>query len=542
VQNQSDQNHDRFLANGIVKPTQKNMPKLRFNFTGSLMCGLGILLSTAATIARADVKLPAIFSDHMVLQRDVAVPVWGWAEPSEVVTVSIAGQTKIATADAAGKWSVKLDKLAAGETLTMVVSGKNKLTVNDVLVGEVWLASGQSNMQMWVKSVQDLEKEKAAAKFPQLRMFTVTRHEAVTPQTDCEGKWVLCSPETVETFSATAYFFGRELHQKLGLPVGFINASVGATPIEGWTSMEKMEGKKELAPVFNEWAAKLRVPFDPVKEQAKYEKQLASFKVSSAKRVAEGKPAGYAPAKPVPAREDKNYPGNLFNGMIAPVIPYAIRGGIWYQGENSGRAGFAQLYEYQLPLLIADWRERWGQGAFPFAWVQLANYREYTNSPSPVSHWARVRDGMLKSLAVTNTGMAVAIDIGEADNIHPKNKQEVGRRLGLWARATVYGEKIPFSGPLPAGHKINGDKIILSFTHTDGGLMAVGGELSGFVIAGADKKWHWAKARIEGEQVIVSSEEVKKPVAVRYAWADNPKCNLYNGAGLPASPFRTDAW
>ena len=249
-----------------------------------------------------------------------------------------------------------------------------------------------------------------------------------------------------------------------------------------------------------------------------------------------------APQKPVPPRGDKNYPGNLYNGMIAPVIPYAIRGGIWYQGENSGREGFAQLYEYQLPLLIADWRERWGQGEFPFAWVQLANYREYTNSPSPVSHWARVREGMLKSLAVTNTGMAVAIDVGEANDIHPKNKQEVGRRLGLWARAQVYGEKIPFSGPLPVGHKISGDEITLSFKHTDGGLVAKDGELQGFVIAGADKKWCWAKARIEGGRVIVSSPEVKSPVAVRYGWADNPNCNLCNGAGLPASPFRTDAW
>ena len=501
-----------------------------------------INMSGVATIARADVRLPAIFSDHMVLQRDAIVPVWGWAEPGEKVTVSIAGQTKAATTDASGKWSVKLDKVSTGEALTLVVTGKNTNTVNDVLVGEVWLGSGQSNMQMWMKSVRDLEQEKAAAKFPQLRMFTVKRHETVTPQQDCEGEWVLCSPETVETFSATAYFFGRELHQKLGVPVGLIAASVGATPIETWTSLEKQEERKELAPVFQQWAEKLRTPYDAVKAQEQYEKQYGAWKTNSAKRVAEGKPAGYAPQKPVPPREDKNYPANLFNGMIAPIIPYAIRGGIWYQGENSGREGFAQLYEFQLPLLIADWRERWGQGAFPFAWVQLANYRSYTNTPSPVSYWAMVRDGMLKSLAVTNTGMAVAIDIGEADNIHPKNKQEVGRRLGLWARAQVYGEKISFSGPLPAGHKISGNEIILSFKHTEGGLMAKDGELRGFVIAGANKEWHWAKARIFGKQVIVSSDEVKQPVAVRYAWADNPNCNLYNGAGLPTSPFRTDAW
>lgn len=518
------------------------MAKPRHIFVGSLICWLGVLFSFTATMVRADVRLPAVFSEHMVLQRNAAAPVWGWAEPGEAVTVSIAGQTKTATADAAGKWSVKLDKLPAGESLTLVVSGKNKITVNDVLVGEVWLGSGQSNMQMCVKSAGNLEQEKAAAKCPQIRMFTVARHPALTPQTDCEGEWVVCSPETLVGFSATAYFFGRELHQKLGVPVGLIAASVGATPIETWISMDKQEGEKEFDLVFGEWAEKLRVPYDPVKAQAQYEKQMAAWRTNSAKRVAEGKPAGYAPEKPVHPREHKNYPANLFNGMIAPIIPYAIRGGIWYQGENSGRKGFAKLYEKQLPLLIEDWRERWGQGEFPFAWVQLANYRSFTNSPSPVSHWATVREGMLKSLAVTNTGMAIAIDVGEADNIHPKNKQAVGHRLGLWALAQVYGEKIPFSGPLPAGYKISGDEIILSFKHTDGGLVAKDGDLRGFVIAGADKQWHWAMARIKGEQVVVLSPEVKSPVAVRYAWADNPKCNLYNGAGLPASPFRTDDW
>lgn len=518
------------------------MIKRRVNFASPLMWWLGILFSITAVTAQADVRLPAIFSDHMVLQRDATVPVWGWADPGEAVTVSIAGQTKTTTADAAGKWNVMLDKLSAGESLTLVVSGNNKITVNDVLVGEVWLGSGQSNMQMPMKGVRDIELEKAAANFPQIRMFTVKRNEQVKPQTDCEGKWVLCSPETVETFSATTYFFGRELRQKLNVPLGLIVAAVGATPIEAWTSMEAMEGKKELALVFKEWEEKMRVPFDPVKAQAQYEKQYAAWKTNSAKRVAEGKPAGYAPQKPVPPREDKNYPANMFNGMIAPIIPYAIRGGIWYQGENSGRAGFAPLYEFQLPLLIDDWRERWGQGDFPFAWVQLANYRQVTNSPNPVSHWARVREGMLKALAVTNTGMAVTIDIGMADNIHPINKQEVGRRLGLWARSQVYGETIPFSGPLPTGHKLSGEKIIVSFKHADGGLMVKDGELRGFVIAGADKAWHWAKARIVGETVVVSSPEVKSPVAVRYAWADNPKCNLYNGAGLPASPFRTDVW
>ena len=518
------------------------MHKQKFTFSILLLCGLAVLFSFQAITAKADVKLPSVFSDHMVLQRGTTVPVWGWAEPGEVVTISIAGQTNTAKADATGKWSVKLDKLSASEPVTLTISGKNTVTVNDVLVGEVWLASGQSNMQLPVNDVTNAWSEKAAAKFPQIRMFTVAKHPAVVPETNCEGKWIVCSPETVGSFSATAYFFGRELHQKLGTPIGLINASWGATPIEAWISMAKQEGKKEFDPVFGQWTEKLRGPYDPVKAQAQYEKQLATWKTNSAQRKAEGKPPGDAPEKPVNPREHKNYPANLFNGMIAPLIPYAIRGGIWYQGENNARDGFAKLYATQLPLLIQDWRERWGQDTFPFAWVQLPNFRQHTNDPGAVSHWAVIRESMLRSLAVTNTGMAVTIDVGDPANIHPKNKQAVGHRLALWTLAQVYGEKISFSGPLPAGHKISGDEITLSFKHTDGGLMAKGGGLRGFIIAGADKKWFWAKARIEGEQVIVSNPEVKSPTAVRYGWADNPNCNLYNGAGLPTSPFRTDAW
>ena len=505
------------------------------NFTVAL---LGGMLLTHHVFA--DVKLPALFSNHMVLQREAPVPVWGWAEPGESVTVSIAGQTKTVVTDADGKWRLKLENLSAKEPVTLTAKGKNTITVEDVLIGEVWLASGQSNMQLQVNVVTNAQAEKAAAKFPQIRMFTVERRATVMPQSDCGGKWVVCDPETVGGFSAAAYFFGRELHQKMAVPVGLINSSWGGTPIETWTSMPAQEGQKELEPVFAIWKARTSVPFDEAKAKAQYERQQAVWAINSEKAKAAGKRPAAAPKPPVHPRWDKNHPANLFNGMIAPLIPYAIRGGIWYQGENNSHGEFAKLYATQLPLLIQDWRQRWKEGEFPFAWVQLPNFKKRSEDPSSPSDWAVTREGMLHSLSVPNTGMAVTIEVGEEANIHPKDKQTVGKRLALWARAKVYGEKIPFSGPLPAGHKVNGGEVTVSFTHTDGGLVAKGGELQGFAIAGSDRRWFWARARIEGDKIVVSSPEVKVPVAVRYAWADNPDCNLYNGAGLPASPFRTD--
>jgi hypothetical protein len=413
--------------------------------------------------------------------------------------------------------------------------------IKDVLVGEVWLASGQSNMQLPVNDAMNAGKEKATADFPQIRMFTVARRPAATPQTDCEGEWMGCSPETAGRFSATAYFFARDLYQQLKMPVGVIHASWGATPIETWTSMPRMEGKPELAPIFKSWEDKLRVPYDEEKAQAEYLRALEAWTNTVAKRKAEGKEATPRPEKQGDPRLHKNYPANLFNGMIAPIIPYAIRGAIWYQGENNAGSDFPQLYSLQLPLLIQDWRERWGAGDFPFAWVQLPNFQ--TNPKVNASQgWPIVREGMLKSLSMTNTGMAITMDVGDPKNIHPKNKQAVGHRLALWARAKVYGEKIPYSGPLPAGHKTDGNRIILSFTHTEGGLVTKEGELREFEIAGQDHQWVQATAHIQGNQVIVASPEVPSPVAVRYAWSDNPSCNLYNGAGLPASPFRTEEW
>lgn len=477
----------------------------------------------------------------MVLQRQVPVPVWGWADPGETVTIQIAGQTKTATANAEGKWSLKLDKLSADAPVTLTVKGRNTIVLQDVLAGEVWLASGQSNMQLPVNDVWNSGKETTTANFPQMRMFTVTHRPATTPQSDCEGQWVVCSPATVGKFSAAAYFFARDLHQKLKSPVGVIHASWGGTPIEAWTSMERMESRSGFEPVFKAWADKLRVPYDEEKAEAQYQRALEVWTNTVAKRKAGGEKAPPLPEKQGDPRLHKNYPANLFNGMIAPVIPYAIRGAIWYQGENNANSTYPRLYARQLPLLINDWRERWSQGEFPFAWVQLPNF-EPDPKVSASQGWPIVREAMLKTLSVTNTGMAITIDVGDAKNIHPLNKQAVGKRLALWARAKVYGENIPHSGPLPAGHRIDGSRIIVSFTHTDGGLVAKDGELRGFEIAGQDQKWAPATAQIQGDLVIVSRSEIASPVAVRYAWSDNPSCNLYNGAGLPASPFRTEDW
>lgn len=494
------------------------------------------LILALAPALRADVRLPAIFSDHLVLQRDASVAVWGWADPGEEVSVSVGGQTQTAKAGKDGKWMVRLAKLKAGGPHTMTVKGRNTLTIADVLVGEVWLGSGQSNMAMTVQSSNNFEQEKAAANFPKLRMFTVDRNPQRTPQADCKGSWKLTTPEDVGPFSAAAYFFGRELHQKLGVPVGLINSSYGGTDIAAWTSEDVQMKVPELKAAFEKWA-KDDAAYVPEKAKANYEKQLAAWKEAAKKARAAQKEVPRAPRPPVQPRLSQNHPANLYNGMIAPILPYGIRGAIWYQGEHNSRdTTTSRLYAKQLPLLIKDWRTRWGC-EFPFAWVQLPNFIR------PGEGWPLVRESMLKSLSVPKTGMAITMDIGDPKDIHPKNKQDVGKRLALWALGAVYGEKVPAtSGPLPAGHKVRGREIVLSFKHTNGGLCAKGGALKGFVIAGEDKQWKPAAARIEGDKVVVSSAEVPTPVATRYAWLDNPDCNLFNGAGLPASPFRTDRW
>ena len=465
------------------------------------IAGAALALFTLIPAATADVTLPAIFSDHMVLQRQRPVPVWGTASPGETVQVSIAGQNQTVRADKNGRWTVKLAAMKAGGPHDLVVKASTTQTVKDVLVGEVWLASGQSNMAMQGSRCRDAEKEQPEAKFPAIRMFTVARNARLEPQDDCKGTWAVCSPQTVGRFSGTAYFFGRRLHRALDVPIGLVNSSWGGTAIEAWTSLDVQQKDARLAPLLAPWKTNKKT--------------------------------------------NKNRPALLYNGMIQPLVPYAIRGAIWYQGERNARSvASSLLYRHQLPLLVKDWRQRWGQGDFPFLWVQLPNFKARTSDPNLVSTWALTRESMLLSLTLPVSGMAVTIDVGEARDIHPKNKQDVGDRLARAGLAIAYQKDVVAMGPLMRSVTIEDSRVRVQYDHVGEGLVARGDDASvrGFALAGPDRKFHVAQARVEGESVVVWSKTVPDPIAVRYAFSDNPDCNLYNKAGIPASPFRSDRW
>jgi sialate O-acetylesterase len=419
----------------------------------------------------------------------------------------------------------------------LVVGGKDgrKTEVQDVLVGEVWLGSGQSNMAMTVAGCLRFEAEKAEADFPRIRHYRESSGPAEQPQAEGKGSWQVCTPETVGSFSAVLYFFGRQIHREVGVPVGIINTSVGGTPIESWVAGEVQSSDPETKANYD---ARLEVyrKFDPAEAPALHQKQLAIWKAASEKARASGTPFVVPPPKdPLAMHKLKGGPAGLFNGKVQNLAPYTLRGMLWYQGE--GNAGKPELYHKQLTQLVTSWRALWKE-ELPFAWVQLPNYT------SPGEGWPRVREAMLQTLALPKTGMAVTIDLGDAKDIHPKNKQDVGKRLSLWALRTVYGKQVPsISGPLPAGSSVKGSAVTVAFTHADGGLKSLaGGPLTGFQIAGSDQQWHAADARIDGQTVVVTSPDVTQPVAVRYAWKDWPDYSLANGVGLPASPFRTDDW
>ncbi|NUQ62340.1 MAG: sialate O-acetylesterase [Pirellulales bacterium] len=514
---------------------------MRMRRVGALS-SLAMLLVLLVSAAFADVTVPSFFSEHMVLQRGIETPVWGWADPEEKVTVTVPGQTKSIAAGADGKWSVRLAALEAGGPLQLVIQGKNRIEINDVVVGEVWLCSGQSNMAMTVSSSKDFPQEQAAANLPKIRMFTVARETAETPQDRCQGDWKVCSPETVGGFSATAYFFGRELHQQLDVPMGLINSSWGGTPVQAWTSLCAQEAEPKLASMLESWKQQIAA-WDPAAAQARYEKQLAAWQKQVEEAKAEGAQAPRKPLAPVDPRKSPHRPASLYDGMIAPLAPYAMQGAIWYQGESNAGGPQADLYGLQLALLIKNWRADWKQGDFPYLWVQLPNFRAVQQQPVEPSGWVTVQEEMRKTLAVPNTGMAITIDVGEAEDIHPKNKQDVGRRLALWALGTTYGKAIVYSGPLHKSACPQDGAVTIEFDHAGDGLKTSdGGPVKGFAIAGEDRSFVFADAKIDGNKVVVSSSQVKSPVAVRYAWASNPVCNLVNSAGLPASPFRTDDW
>jgi len=494
-----------------------------------------LLLGTTTlfyTTSRADVRLPALISDNMVLQQKAKSTVWGGANPNEKITVKIGEVSQSTTAGADGHWAMKLPALKAGGPYEMTISGRNKVVVHNVLVGEIWVCSGQSNMEWRVSAAKDAQAEINAAKYPKIRMFTVAKKTADSPESACQGKWEVCDPSTAGTFSAVGYYFGRELYQALKIPVGLINSSSGATSIEEWMPADGMESDPGLKAVTAEQSSDLAM----AKEQ--YKRRYSDWVAAAEKAKAENQPVPPEPAPPkIP--QQSQAPSTLFNGMIAPLLPYSIRGVAWYQGESNTRN--PRLYRKLFPALISSWRQSWGEGDFPFLFVQLPNYLLEKSFPSE-SSWAELREAQAMALKTPKTAMAVTIDIGEAHNLHPANKQEVGRRLALAALANVYGESVTASGPMLISSKIDGGSIALTFK-PGGGLVAKDGEpLKGFALAGNDKKYVWADARVEGDKVIVHSSLVPKPVAVRYGWADNPDCNLVNKAGLPASPFRTDDW
>ena len=487
-------------------------------------CLLSLTLSLAfASRAHAEVTLPTVLADHMVVQRGLPVHVWGMASPQEAVTVTFRGETRSATADDLGRWSVYLSPGEAGGPFPMLVKGTNTLTLNDVLVGDVWVASGQSNMEFPMTELNNAAAEIAAAQYPKIRIFRVEHHPADYPQTSVNAKtWTACTPDTVANSSAVAYYFAREVQSKTNVPIGLIESFWGGTPAESWTSLRSLSDDAALMPVF---AARSET-VDKESTTRLHLQQEEQAAIARAK--AEGKAEPDLPWHPDFAAWA---PSALFNGMIAPLTPFAIRGVIWYQGEaNSGER--APLYAHLFPTMIESWRQAWGEGDFPFLFVQIANW-----NTEPDGRWPEVRDAQRKTLKLRNTGMAVTIDIGDAVDIHPKNKHDVGVRLSLAARALAYGEKLEWSGPLYRQLAQEDHSLRVWFDHANG-LAAKGAELTGFEVAGVDGKYSAAEAKIEGTSVVVSSATVPKPVSVRYAWAPNPTCNLVNKEGLPASPFQ----
>jgi len=632
-----------------------------------------VVVACTGSQTRANVTPNPLFTDNAVLQQGMSVPVWGTADPGERVAVEFAGQTVSATASADGKWMVYLAPLKAGGPFTLTISGKNRRNMNNVLVGEVWVCSGQSNMERHLglqsgqKPITDWEQEVKDAKYPEIRQFYVTQKTSFTPAQTVSGGWSVCSPDTVKDFTAVGYFFGRDLHQARHVPIGLIHSSWGGTPAEAWTSEAGLRTVPGLAATLAEFKRSIS---DPEGARREFEMRLENwfrandpgsaasqpwnapdldagswkqmtlpgywqdagepnlhgvvwfrktFELPDSVTNAEAEldvdkvddqdttwvngvrvgsmngydldrkypvPAGVlkpgqnvvavrvldtggnggiwgdqklqlvlktgtpteplnlagpwqyrvgvnlkdVPWPPMSAGRSASAPTVLYNGMIAPLLPYAIRGVIWYQGEaNVGRE---RQYRTLFPALIADWRQAWGEGDFPFLFVQIAPYRDMT---------PEIREAQLLSWQHTrNTAMAVTIDCGDADDIHPAHKQPVGARLALAARALGYGEKIEYSGPVFESMKIKGSKAVLQFMHLGGGLVAKDGPLQGFIMAGPDNFFHPAHAEIHGRTIVVTADAVSRPAVVRYGWANVPEGNLFNRAGLPASPFRTD--
>jgi len=487
-----------------------------------------LFLLVFSTDGRDAVTPNPLFSDNAVLQEETPIPVWGVAKEGEKISVTLDGQSASTTAKD-GKWKLMLPAHKAGGPYDLTISGENTNTITNVLVGEVWVCSGQSNMEFPLSRVTNAAAEIASASYPMLRMFSVARRISANPQEEVVGKWAVCTPAAAPGFSAIGYFFGHDLVKARSVPIGMIHSSWGGTPAQAWTSFSGLSKDPSLK-VYVDQLRNAVVDF--MKNLEAYRTALAGYHPNPA-GVSSGPPwpADLPPSGPRSPFESNGLPTILYNGMIAPLQPYAIRGVIWYQGEANN--GQAKLYQTLFPAMIADWREKWGRGDFPFLFTQIAPF----TGMSP-----EIREAQFLTLGKsTNTAMAVTTDVGNAADIHPTQKEPVGQRLALAARALAYGEKIEYSGPLYQSLKIEGSNAVVLFTHTGSGLMAKDGDLRGFTIGGTNGQFLPAKAAIAGETVVVSAAEVTAPTAVRYGWTNVPDVNLWNKEGLPASPFRTDS-
>ena len=525
-----------------------------------LACSLTVLGWSGAW---ADVRLPKIFTDNMMLQRDKPVRVWGWAEPGEQVNVTLAGKQAAAQTDKDGRWSVEMPALKEGENLELTVAGKNTLTLKNVIVGDIWLCSGQSNMEMGLGGCLGAAEDIKSADLPKIRQikFNHVTSAYAEPDAPAATAWQVCSPQSAGGMTAVGFYYAREVQAKTGVPIGILDDNWGGTAIEPWVAPEGME----LVPELKQAAAERQNAMAAYRTN-QLPKAIEAMEIwIAATRTALEKDAPLIPAPRIPGHPGANGWCGMYNAMINPLVHFPIKGALWYQGESNGGEG--ESYYDKMRALVGGWRKQWGQADLPFYYVQLANFQGATDDPAGGDGWAKLRGAQTKALSIPNAGMAVIIDIGEANDIHPKNKYDVGLRLARWALARDYGQKdlVP-SGPIFKEMKIEGGKAKLFFDHVGSGLMVGKKEgraptvedkeaaLKRFAIAGADpsspggsaaagKKWHWAEAVIEGNAVVVSSPAVAQPVAVRYAFSYNPTgANLYNREGLPASPFRTDDW
>jgi sialate O-acetylesterase len=499
-----------------------------------------LLLALTPALACAELKLPSVIGDHMVLQQKQTNPIWGWDTPGTKVSVTFAGKTYASEADKDGKWTVKLDpQVANAKPQVMNIKGTNAKDVQDILIGEVWMCSGQSNMGFTVAGDWKGDLEALASKHPNLRLFALPMVGTQELKTDIDAKWELSNADTARPFSAVGFFFGRYLHEVLGVPVGLIDNAWGGSSAEAWVRRSTIESDPRFKDTMERWKNTEKAGYDPVKAKADYDAAMVKWKEKATAEKAAGKPVSQAPRLQQNPLTGQHRPGNIFAGMMYPTLGYGIKGVIWYQGESN--AGRAWEYRDLFPFMITEWRKEWKQGDFSFYWVQLADFKAYQDKPGD-SDWAELREAQTLSQKLPNTGQCIITDLGEANDIHPKNKYDVAARLVRWALAKDYGIKIAYRSPEMKSHAIKDNKVTVTVDCFGSGLRTLDvADVKGFAICGEDKKWVWAQAKIVGnDKVEVWSDAVAAPKAVRFAWSDNPVHNLISKEGLPVTPFRTD--